>query len=370
MEKIKRIAYLDYARVLAMICITMTHAVNRSFDNYNTAVGQAMILSPSESLFRIIVSIVSRIGVPLFLMITGALVLSKSFEDKAAIRKFYKNNLLPIFITSEIWYFVMYWFIQLNSAGQAVHSMSREDVGLLMLGCLKNQEFVDQVTMDCMWYISMILCVYLVIPIAAICKDRIPYEAVLLPCLVLLFSDMIIPSINNLLVLQGSEKTISFALYGRNVYSMYFLYIIAGYLISKGVLSRFSTGLLGLLLAASFTAVCFYQDYVWSLPEGYLVDYNFPGFLLIALLVFELLRRSGKERTPSKTVTYISKISFGIFFTHILIMDTAVYFIGDAFSNRIEKALLLETISLAVSVLFIWLVSRSQKLSRILFVLK
>jgi len=248
--------------------------------------------------------------------------------------------------------------------------MSAEEVWSLALGCFKNQLFIDQVTTDCMWYMPMIICAYMVIPVMAMSKDRLPPEAVLIPCGILFISDLVIPSLNNLRFLLGAEEPVDFALYERYLFSMYFLYIIAGYLISKGFLKKISTLLVVVLLVVSFTAMCFYQDFVWSLPEGYLLDYNFPGYLLIGILVFELFRRAGEGRYSSGVMTYLSKIAFGIFFTHILIMDSVEYFMGDVFTYRIGKTLALEAISLAGSIAVIWLISRSKKLGKLFFMLK
>ncbi len=52
----------------------------------------------------------SHLGVPLFLMISGALLLEKRIKDENDIRRFYRHNLLGLVITSEIWYFLMFWF--------------------------------------------------------------------------------------------------------------------------------------------------------------------------------------------------------------------------------------------------------------------
>ena len=52
-----------------------------------------------------------------------------------------------------------------------------------------------------------------------------------------------------------------------------------------------------------------------------MVDYEHPGILLCAMGLLELLRRGAEHlRGLRPVVTYLAKISFGVYFLHILIM--------------------------------------------------
>lgn len=362
--KTGRIAYLDAARVMAIFCITMTHALNRSFENYEGA-ETAMMLSGQASAFRLLMCIFSRLGVPLFLMISGALVLSKKMDSGDRVKNFYRRNLLPMFITTEIWYFIMYWYIVLLSPE---HRQAETDLLSLTVGMIKNQLFLDQITMGCMWYMPMIICIYMVIPLVAMCIDRLPPVAVAIPCITLYIYKMIIPSVNNYWYFMDIDRAFDIALDGSHLFSMYFLYIIAGYYISKGRLEKIPAPVIAGGLILSFAAVCFYQQHVWQLPNGYLVDYNFPGFIIIAGFMFELLRRT--IRTARPALEYLSRISFGVFFTHILIMDCLRWFLLETVTDPVANTLILEGVSLAGSILVISLLSLSKPLGRLLFMLK
>ena len=52
--------------------------------------------------WKALLTVASRYGVPLFLMITGALILRKRFETAEDVRRFYRHNWLSLLITSEI----------------------------------------------------------------------------------------------------------------------------------------------------------------------------------------------------------------------------------------------------------------------------
>ena len=99
--------YLDVARVLAVISITLNHAVNRSYDNYYYQQAEFQSIALWDSAFKAVITVFSHIGVPLFLMISGALLLNKRMENGSDLKRFYRHNLLGLLITTEIWYFIM-----------------------------------------------------------------------------------------------------------------------------------------------------------------------------------------------------------------------------------------------------------------------
>jgi len=84
--------YLDVARTIAIISISLNHAANRTYENYNGQQAEFYDSSIFSSLIKTVATVFSRIGVPLFLMITGVLILNKVFENGNDIKKFYKNN--------------------------------------------------------------------------------------------------------------------------------------------------------------------------------------------------------------------------------------------------------------------------------------
>ena len=67
--------YLDIARAIAIISISLNHAVNRTYDNYAGQMEEFLELSWASSLLKAVTTMFSHLGVPLFLMISGALLL-------------------------------------------------------------------------------------------------------------------------------------------------------------------------------------------------------------------------------------------------------------------------------------------------------
>lgn len=73
--------YLDIARTIAIISISLNHAVNRTYDNYFGQMEEFLESSYLSSLLKSVVTVFSHLGVPLFLMISGALLPAQAHGD-------------------------------------------------------------------------------------------------------------------------------------------------------------------------------------------------------------------------------------------------------------------------------------------------
>lgn len=315
--------YLDIARTIAIISISLNHAVNRTYDNYFGQMAEFLESSYLSSLLKSVATVFSHLGVPLFLMISGALLLHKRMETADDVKRFYRHNLLELFITAEIWYFIMYWFVFFDGISSGYWEAGLADT---LLGCVKTMLFLDQITMSSMWYMPMILCLYTTIPFAAMLVKKLSLKALSLPLLLAFLYGMCLPALNSLLVLRDIPP-MDTAVHLFNLCSIYYLYVFVGYFISQGGLQRLRTGEVAVLTVLLFALICGYQLYAYSDWVDYLVDYDFPLLLLCAMGLLELLRRGAEHlRGLRPVVTYLAKISFGIYFVHILITVLAYGF--------------------------------------------
>lgn len=98
-----RIFFLDAARAAAIVLVALNHAVNRAYDNYHGQMEEFYSRSLLSASVKASLTVASHLGVPLFLMITGALLLGRSFSDREALKRFYLRNAGGILLTSEIW---------------------------------------------------------------------------------------------------------------------------------------------------------------------------------------------------------------------------------------------------------------------------
>lgn len=90
----KRVVWLDWARSLAIISVTFNHALSRSFETHSDTYEEFLILGIPLSFLKAFLYVFSRIGVPLFLMISGSLLMKRNYEDKDVLRRFIHHNWL------------------------------------------------------------------------------------------------------------------------------------------------------------------------------------------------------------------------------------------------------------------------------------
>ncbi|MDO5785295.1 MAG: acyltransferase [Eubacteriales bacterium] len=357
--------YLDAARAVAILSISMNHAVNRTYQNFGSQYYEFIIIPRASTVVKVFAIVFGHLGVPLFLMISGALLLRKNMSDEGDVRRFYRHNLLPLLITTEVWYVLMYWFIQ-------AFALPTEDTGSGGIGgMLSTMLFVNQTTMDSMWYMPMILCLYLIIPLCCILRKHVSYKVLALPTLLVFLSEMVIPNLNAYFKLADIDMELEFVLRASNLFSMYFLYVLAGYWISQGGMKRLKTWMVAAGAALSFAFCWGFQYYACGKPETFSLDYDFAMLLVCAMFTFELFRRAAPHIKHGRgAITYLARISFGVYFVHILIMSYLEWHVYYHSWPRPAAMLFLEAVSVGGSIAVIALLSRIPACRKYLFMIK
>ena len=362
----KRKYELDVIRALAIISISMNHAVNRTYENFSYAFFEFRTIPLWSTGIKALAIVFGHIGVPLFLMISGALLLNKRIEGEEDIRNFYRHNLLSILITTEIWYVIMYCFILVFHT-----EWSEITPWSAISGLISTVLFTNQTTMDSMWYMPMILCLYMLVPYVVMIVRRVSLRMFLLPCLVLYVADMVLPLVNSILKLNFVNMYLSFVPRASNLFSMYFLYVLLGYWINRGGLSRIRGRYLVLATAGCFALCTIFVFYAYTRPPQVVLDYDFPLLPILAAGVFELIRRGAHLlKGMQRPVTYLAKISFAVYFVHILIMSLLEWYFPYGSWPKPVAMLFLEAVSLTGSVLIIRPLSRSRFCRKYLFMIK
>ena len=366
----KRTFYLDLARVIAIISITLNHAVNRTYQTYTDQLAEYLAIPFASTLLKVVVFIFSRMGVPLFLMITGVLIMNKKMEDASDVRKFYKHNVLSLFITAEIWYFLMYWYLVIgNNLVQTNGWLS------VIGGMFSTMLFLNQTTMSSMWYIPMILCVYTTLPFVIMIKDKLTNSKapfIFLPIILLFVIDMVMPSINSCLEILELKK-LKTPISQSYLFCYYYIYILIGYLISRGSLKAWKTWVVTACAATSFLACCGYQLWVYTKPVDYVVPYDFMLLPFCVGFLFELVRRGAHlVQKAEKPITCISRISFGIYLMHILFV-TALKGLLDRYAPGLllpVRLMILEIIPVGLSIAIILPLSKIRLFKKYVFLIK
>lgn len=89
-DKIKknRIIYLDIARTFAIILVVLCHSVTLI---YKMNLQEWNLISLNAKIFKTIIFTLGRMGVPLFLFLTGYLLLNRKYDNDADIKNFIKK---------------------------------------------------------------------------------------------------------------------------------------------------------------------------------------------------------------------------------------------------------------------------------------
>ncbi len=359
--------YLDLARTVAILSITLNHAVNRSYDNYYYQQSEFQSLALWDSAFKAIITVFSHIGVPLFLMISGALLFTKRMEDGADLKKFYRHNLLGLLITTEIWYVIIYFFMIFLDPSNTI----LEGGPLLVAGGLiQTMLFQNQTTTASLWYMPMIMSLYTTIPFAVLAKNKLGLKALCLPLILVFINFMCIPAFNVVQSVRGSWKLYT-ALREYNLCSVYYLYIFAGVLVSEGKLSKLSDRTVAWLTGICFTLTCVYQLWLYSTPVNHLLMEPSPSILITATLCFELIRRvADRFRRWENPITWLSKTAFGNYFVHILIMSLMYWYMDLSNLARPLRVVFYEAVSFGGALVIIWALAKFPACKKYLFQIK
>ena len=161
-----RDASLDLVRAVAMVLVVLCHFAPLVMSHHPAA------LSVCTSL--------GFLGVPLFVMLTGYLMLGRTYDD-ATLARFLKRNLLGMLVAFEIWNAL--WCVLGNNVPALLpgaNGLPTDPVEALHAALFLGP------TGNALWYLHMSLALYLGIPVVswALQKLRGPYRVLLGVCLV------------------------------------------------------------------------------------------------------------------------------------------------------------------------------------------
>jgi len=304
---------LDLIRILATCMVIIVHTKDIFF-NRN-------LVLRTWSVFRVL----GTYGVPLFVLLTGYLMLHKDFEEKEYLNKFVKHNILPLLISFEFWNIA--WFV-LNHI--PVLSTYQKDIPTQIDQVIKSCLFIGN-TNDAMWYLHMILGLYLGMPIVSLAIKRLKgtsYAQILFVLLVL--CGTIVPSLGMLIKTYKIVFPI-FPVLNLNIFavtvwgnSVWMLYLLAGYLVRQGSFRRISSAKL-FMMGVLVPAILSYRFELYCIRHHLpsLVSYDFILIVLTSISTFELFTRLDGRYVVSSflqsIIGFVSKYSFSVYMLHLFV---------------------------------------------------
>ncbi len=303
-QLVKRNSSLDIARIIAIFAVVMIHCSAPFVAYYEP--------STTEFIFGNIFDSISRIGVPLFLMISGSLFLDECKEIK--LKNILTKNVKNLAIITLFWataYSLVYNFIFSFITNKKVN------IKALISGILNGHYH--------MWYLYVIIGLYIITPFLKkiVCKDN--KKMVIFFIIASIVIEFSIPAIKMTgeLGLNVSFITEWINNFRVDFFGGYITYFLVGwYIVHIGIrrkLIKYIIYFLGVLsLALTILYVNITGDYNNAYENiGLLVFmYSTSVFLAINNIKLNLTEKTVKR------LTRISKLIFGVYIIHIIILST------------------------------------------------
>jgi len=292
-ERPANVFYLDIIRICAIYLVVLLHALNPWLSVQS-------LYGTKTWLLCILISPLDRMGVPLFFMISGYLILSD--PRTLDIAAFYKRRLPRILIPFLVWN-VVYYMIA-NRSGSTVPGF---------LDMLLNQTGKYH-----FWYVYVLVGMYMLAPFFKKMVDSCTKNQLLWLMILVLFPVTIIPFVR--LITRINIFGFTTMIEG---YVGFFLF---GYLLVKWPPERKARLLMyGLGIAAWLGNAL--GTWMSSSPEQILLPFN-TGYNIVHYMtagaffvLVQALSEPLEKKLPARPVKYWASVTYGIYLCHVLVLD-------------------------------------------------
>lgn len=348
----KRVQWLDLVRTAAIICVVLCHSTERIYQFTEQSYSFGLLYQVAKFTFFS----AGRLGVPLFMLCSGYLLLDRQYDEQACIR-FWKHNFLRLLLCTQCWFLI--YDIYLHLANNAP---------LTLAGVAKDLLFLTAVNMPHAWYMPMILGMYVLFPFVANALRSMKPSMLLVPLGIYFFCSFVFPYMKNASDLFGFG-TLSLRFSSGFSGGYYGLYFVFGYAIKKGLFKKIPRPLLAAAGLVFFLAVVSVQVLGYLIKTPYKVWYDDLFLFLCALCIFEFLSRvrSVKAYRP---VRCISRYSFAIYLIHVLLLYQLTPFVKLLAVSNSVKVLIDFLLGSLLSLLVAFLIGLIPKVGKYLLYIK
>jgi len=337
---------MDSLRAIAILGVLLLHAATPYVVLYEK-------IAVFDWQTGIVYNALSRWCVPIFLMISGALLLGRKEEPLGTFFKKRANKILLPFIAWSIIYYA--WATYMWNPGYSLKEF------LIMF--FNNQIYYH------LWYFYALIGIYLLAPLFNIfvnhaSKQMIGYVVVLW----ILFYGIF----RYYSYIVSNEFTLFFPL------SEYIGFFLLGYYLAKFELSakwRIGIYLLGIIGAFETIWRTMALSEQQGQFSGYAYSYSSPNVIMMTIALFIFVKywinrkvANGNYQT-SKLVKLIGQTSFGVYLVHAMILDKVRphFFEGDELFIKPLFAIPLQVvIILVLSTIIVWIIQKIPYLNRLI----
>ncbi len=292
----KRIKYLDELRVFAMILIIALHII--AIFNY-----KYIDISTFKFALTVFLSSFTRVGVPIFFMLTGVLLLPKK-EEKYSV--FFKKRVMRLII-AYVFFSCIYYIYQLI-------------MGIKVFNLF---ELIREITSSQveyhLWFMPVIITIYLLIPFIKKLVDNLKREDLKRLIIILFITVNCFYGINAITNVFGYGVLSSFLL---PKLLGYINYLLIGYYIFNNDYKINKRLIITSIISILLIPLCTLFISRGSFQELFL-DSISPLVVAPSILVF-LLFKNKKKKTPniiSKFVSINTNNVFYVYLSHVLFLN-------------------------------------------------
>ncbi|MFD0589545.1 acyltransferase [Paenibacillus sp. GCM10027627] len=305
----QRFIYIDLLRILSIVAVITLHLTAALLTRTND-------FSTTSWWVSNVFNSVCRFAVPVFFMISGAMILRTEVKS---IKEFYKKRILPLVIALLAWSLIYGLYMQyyfLKSDMNALQFIADFGVKLLL-----DRNYVH------LWFLYAIIAIYMTVPLISklvktLGEKELRYFVLMWMIVSIgyrLYSDVIF------ILLKGYP---SYPIFKIPLFEGYLGYFILGYYLFHYELPArvkhiaYNLGILSFFLAPVLTY--WVSTIKGSLDETFYGNYSVTSFFMaVGLFLFFKERDSAMNRKMNdkvkKIVSSVSAASFSVYLIHLLV---------------------------------------------------
>ncbi len=298
----KRFFYLDLLKILAALFVVFNH--------------YSFIIAPSSHLTKILFTImftVCKLAVPMFVMISGALLLGKKTNYKEIITKRLFRVFIPLIVISALYVYISYDGLNINNILSFLMAIFTEyDINYIPYW---------------VWYLYMLMALYIMTPFLQKMLKEFKEKDYKVFFGIFLVGIGLINTIGPLTsVFLSAGKQINSHFTG-NLFSIAIGYYVFGYYISKLKLEKRHVKYSWIVLFVSlFTGMLFvnYSVYHKGFTYDEVINWSIIFVALSASSLFVLAKYyfSNVDKPKlNRLIATISDSAFGVYLTHVFLFD-------------------------------------------------
>ncbi|MFD1256001.1 acyltransferase [Mucilaginibacter terrae] len=328
-----RLVWIDNVRVIATIAVIMVHVATPAvFTQYNPN-------SASNTVWWIgnMYDSLCRFCVPVFVMLTGALLLPQTISLSNFLKKRLNRIMLPFLFWSSV-YIVFNLALKFRDEGSqvAMHNIGHWLILQLTQGAAPH-----------LWYVYMIIGLYLFIPIiqpwVSIASNKAIIYFLGIWFITLLFHQQKLLSVTSPLDLS--------------YFTGYIGYLILGYFIAERLVISKAILYCAIILFITGVAATLAATYLYTYNQGSFshtfYEYLTLNVLFAAIGIFIIIKNQQGELRNNAINTvrdFVSRYGYGIYLSHLLVISILSHF-------KIDYSLITPVIGIPLTTLICLLIS-------------